>query len=305
MADRIAEEKTVWKPAGSLKEALQFQKYQWIGLEDITDWPFNPRRNFDPAYLAKLAQLIEEQQQMVPAIVRPHPTVEGKFQGVCGECRAKAIRQMGKSLILARVAPLSERDAYLLALRDNMEEQGHGKPLDPLEEAAHIKLLMDKFGWTQTQVAQELHCTQPWISAKLKLIEDASPELQGAIISRLIDTTSATEIARLPKEDQPAVVEKAIEGKLSKSDIRDVVKAVKEAPSEEQKRRILEGSLEEAPKAEAPPTVTKAPPKPQPIEFEGIEEPEALAEEMGKIVECPRCHGKLAVNWEARTIDAA
>ena len=58
--------------------------------------PFNPRKTFDEKALDELAASIRREGVVQPAIVRPHPQVDGRFELVAGERRWLASKRAEK-----------------------------------------------------------------------------------------------------------------------------------------------------------------------------------------------------------------
>jgi ParB family chromosome partitioning protein len=210
-----------------------------LKLEQLETDVFSPRKAFSEGYIEELAESIEQEGQLKPIIVRAHPTKLNIYQVIDGEHRIRALRKLGREVVRAEVRRLSDEEAYLLAIRVN---QMHGKRLEELEEGLHIKKMMDEFGYTQIEVAEKLKKSQPWVSFRLSLAERLAPETQEALITRVIEIAHAREIAELPKEDQPAVIAKVAEDKLSFKKTEALVHAIKENP--ENKAEILAKPVE-------------------------------------------------------------
>jgi ParB family chromosome partitioning protein len=200
---------------------------------------FSPRMQFDPKYVAKLAEDIEAEGQLKPIMVRPHPTEPEKYQVIDGEHRVRALQKLGKTLVRAEVHALSDEEAYYRAMRIN---QLHGKALEELEEACHINKMMALFGLTQEQIGKQFVRSRQWVSQRLDLALRIAPKVEEYVGTRVASTRHAVEIAQLPKEDQERVVEKVAETKLSTRATRAVVQAIKKAP--ERRQEILEHPLE-------------------------------------------------------------
>lgn len=249
-----------------------------IRLATLETGVFSPRKAFSQRYIEELAEDIEREGQLKPIIVRPHPEKPNVYQVVDGEHRVRALRKLGRSLIRAEVTTLSDEEALFLAMRVN---QMHGRRLQDLEEALHIKRMMDEFGYTQTQIAEKFKKTQAWVSYRLSLAERLSPETKDALITRVIKTSHAREIAELPKEDQPAVVARVVNENLSFKDTEMLVHAVKDHP--DKKEEILAKPINEL----------TLPPK-DIQEFEERHGPEQPKFEVGK---CPRCGAEYVINW--------
>jgi ParB family chromosome partitioning protein len=249
-----------------------------IRLARLETGVFSPRKAFSQRYIDELAEDIEREGQLKPIIVRPHPEKPNVYQVVDGEHRVRAFRKLGRSLIRAEVRALSDEEAFFLAMRVN---QMHGKRLEGLEEGLHIKKMMNEFGYTQTQIAEKFNKTQAWVSYRLRLAERLSPETKEAFITRVIKISHARELAELPKEDQPAVVARVVNERLSFKDTETLVHALKEHP--DKKEEILTKPINEL-----------TPPPKDIQEFEEEHGPEQPKFEVGR---CPRCGAEYVINW--------
>ena len=249
-----------------------------LKLEQLETDVFSPRKTFSENYVEELAESIEREGQLKPIIVRVHPKKPNVYQVIDGEHRIRALKKLGHGTIRAEVRRLSDEEAYFLAIRVN---EMHGKRLEELEEGLHVKKMMEQFGYTQTEVAERLKKSQPWVSFRLSLVERLAPETREALITRVIETAQAREIAELPKEDQPAVVSKVISDKLSFKKTEALVHAIKEKP--ESKAEILAKPVEIV--APLPEDLQKF------VEEHGAEQP--------KFSEwaCEVCGTEYVVNW--------
>ncbi|MDH5481738.1 MAG: ParB/RepB/Spo0J family partition protein [Candidatus Bathyarchaeota archaeon] len=249
-----------------------------LELEQLETDVFSPRKTFSEGYVEELAESIEREGQLKPIIVRGHPTKPNVYQVIDGEHRIRALKKLGHGVVRAEVRRLSDEEACLLAMRVN---QMHGKRLEELEEGLHIKKMMEQFGYTQTDVAERFRKTQAWVSYRLALAERLAPETREALITRVIETAHAREIAELPKEDQPAVVSKVASDKLSFKKTEALVHAIKDNP--ESKEEILAKPVEIV--APLPEDLQKF------VEEHGAEQP--------KFSEwaCEVCGAEYVVNW--------
>lgn len=253
-----------------------------VSLADLELGVFSPRKIFSTHYVEELAEDIEREGQLKPIIVRSHPTRPDVYQVIDGEHRVRAFRKLGRSLIRAEVRTLSDEEAAFLAMRVN---QMHGKRLEDLEEGLHIRRMMEEFGYTQAQIAEKFKKSQPWVSNRLSLANRLAPKTEEAFITRVITKSHARELAELPKEDQPAVVERVVKEGLSFKDTEKLVHAIKDQP--ESRDEILA----------KPVTQLTTPPR-DVQEFREKHPEEPLFEEWN----CPVCGTPYTISWVWRQI---
>jgi len=84
------------------------------------------------------------------------------------------MKELGFTEVRAEVRELNDQDSFLLAIKMN---QIHSKGLSALEEGVHLIKMREKFGWTQSILAEKMRRSQSWVSQRISLVEDSSKEL--------------------------------------------------------------------------------------------------------------------------------
>jgi ParB family chromosome partitioning protein len=109
-----------------------------------------PRKRFEG--LEALAESIREKGVLQPLLVRP--LEDGRYEIVAGERRYRAAKMAGLSEVPVRVLPLSEKEARLLALVENLQREDQ----NPYEETLGVlDLLSEDLGKTREEVVALLH----------------------------------------------------------------------------------------------------------------------------------------------------
>jgi ParB family chromosome partitioning protein len=115
-----------------------------VPLEALVPSP-QPRRRFEN--LEALAQSIREKGVLQPLLVRP--LGDGRYAIVAGERRYRAAKMAGLAEVPVRVLDLSEKEARLLALVENLQRED----LNPYEETLGVlELLSEELGKTREEV---------------------------------------------------------------------------------------------------------------------------------------------------------
>ncbi|RJQ07647.1 MAG: ParB/RepB/Spo0J family partition protein [Bacillota bacterium] len=137
---------------------------QEIAVGEIRPNRLQPRREFDEAKLAELAESIKEHGLVQPVVVRP---VDAGYELVVGERRWRAAQMAGLSAIPAVVRDV-ETDAGVLevALVENLQRED----LNPMEEAHAFHYLTEEFGLTQEEVARRVGRSRPQVANTLRLL---------------------------------------------------------------------------------------------------------------------------------------
>src|SRR5262247_297894 len=130
---------------------------------------FQPRHSHDQSALAELADSIKAQGLMQPILVRP--LGDGRYEIIAGERRWRAARIAGLATVPALVREVADRNALALALIENIQRED----LNPLEEAAGLKRLLEELGMTHTEAAEALGRSRAAITNSLRLLELAPP----------------------------------------------------------------------------------------------------------------------------------
>jgi ParB family chromosome partitioning protein len=119
-----------------------------VPLEALLPSP-QPRRRFEN--LEALAESIREQGVLQPLLVRP--LGNGRYAIVAGERRYRAAKMAGLAEVPVRVLDLSEKEARLLALLENLQRED----LNPYEETLGVlELLSEDLGKSREGVVSLL-----------------------------------------------------------------------------------------------------------------------------------------------------
>ena len=108
-----------------------------VVLADIQPSNYNPRKNFDVASLAELAESIRQQGVLQPIGVRP--IAENRFEIIFGERRYRASLMAGLEEIPAIVLNVSDETAEEMAVTENLQR----KDVTPIEEANAYQRLIE------------------------------------------------------------------------------------------------------------------------------------------------------------------
>lgn len=135
-----------------------------IPVSKIVPNPRQPRQVFDEDELAALAESIAEIGLLQPIIVRELP--DGGYQLVVGERRWRA-HKLAEIEAIPAIVRVTDDDQML---RDALLENLHRTQLNPLEEAAAYRQLLDDFGCTKEELAGRIKRSRPHISNTLRLL---------------------------------------------------------------------------------------------------------------------------------------
>ena len=118
------------------------------------------------------------------------------FLLVCGEGRLNAFRLLGETHIPALVIAVSDEDAFIMSLAENIARRGHR----PLEILADIELLLAR-DYTIDDIIQRTGLSQKYVRDIVFLLEKGEERLIEAVQNNTIPLTAALEIARAKNDD--------------------------------------------------------------------------------------------------------
>jgi len=155
-----------------------------LPVSSITPNARQPRQDFEEEAMAELVHSIREVGLLQPVVVRR--TGESSYELIMGERRWRAVQEVGLDTIPAIVRQTGD-DAML---RDALLENLHRSELNPLEEAAAYRQLLDDFGCTHEELAGRIGRSRPQISNTLRLL-NLSPAVQRRVAAGVLSAGHA------------------------------------------------------------------------------------------------------------------
>jgi ParB family transcriptional regulator, chromosome partitioning protein len=201
-----------------------------------------PRRTFDQARLAELAESIRTRGVLQPIVVRP--LAGGGFELVAGERRLRAAQMVQLETIPALVRDTDDWERLDLALAENMARVD----LNPVEEARACAMLVDDLRLTKQEVGRRVGRSRVAISNLVRLLE--LPEEALELIERG-DLSEGHGRAILLCKDHASRRRLALDARDGGWSVRDTERHAREAegqPEPERKRfrREIHPDLAEA-----------------------------------------------------------
>jgi ParB family chromosome partitioning protein len=180
-----------------------------IPLDKLIANPAQPRKRFDEEALRELADSIREHGIIEPIIAQD--TGEGGYVIVAGERRTRAARLAGLTEAPVILRDYSEEKRMEVSLIENVQRAD----LNPIEEAAAYKQLMELTGLSQDAVAARVGKNRSTVANALRLLR-LSPEIQRALEENTLSPGHARAILSLPgKEGQAKLFREILEEGLS------------------------------------------------------------------------------------------
>jgi ParB family chromosome partitioning protein len=147
-----------------------------LPVADIGRSPWQPRQAFDEAALQELTGSIKSHGVIQPLICRRSPG--GGYELIAGERRLRAALLAGLSHVPALLLDAADRDAAEMTIIENIQRED----LNAIEEAEGYRVLGEKFGLTQQDVADRVGKARASVANSLRLLElpDEVKQLVGA-----------------------------------------------------------------------------------------------------------------------------
>jgi ParB/RepB/Spo0J family partition protein len=193
-----------------------------LPMGEIVPSPSNPRKHFDDAYLAELAESIKSHGLIQPITVRPLPfenflefnkrRADGddrhpQYEIVVGECRWRAAQAAGLTEIPGFWRELDDKQVLEIQVIENLQR----RDVHPLEEAEGYQQLMQRHGYSADTIAAKIGKSRGYVYARLKLLALGQPAREAFFASNL-DASTALLIARVPASLQAKALASVING---------------------------------------------------------------------------------------------
>jgi ParB family chromosome partitioning protein len=168
-----------------------------VQIDSVAPNPNQPRSEFDQAALDALAASIAEIGVLQPIVVR---SAGDNYVIVAGERRLRAAKQAGLTAIPAVIREAADDGTNLTeALVENLQRED----LNPLEEAAAFKELLEEYGMTHGTVAAHVGRSRSAVTNTVRLLQ-LPPKIQAMLVSRELSAGHAR--ALLGSEDEAYAV---------------------------------------------------------------------------------------------------
>ena len=176
-----------------------------------------PRKFFNEDALQELAESIKQYGVFQPLLVQKE---KDYYKIIAGERRWRAAKIAGLKEIPVIVKELSDQEIAEIQLIENIQRED----LNPIEIAEGYRQLIDKYGFTQDELAEKISKSRTAITNTLRLLK-LDERVRQMIVDELISTGHARAILSIEDSDkQYEFAQKVLDEKMS---VRDVEKAIK------------------------------------------------------------------------------
>jgi ParB family chromosome partitioning protein len=195
-----------------------------IPVDRIQPDPAQPREDFEPEALERLAESLRSRGQLQPIRVR-WDDERGYYIIVMGERRWRAAIAAGLGTLACIVHQGPVEPGELLTLQ--LVENAVREDLKPIEQAKAYRRLQELYGWSGNQLAKQLAVPQPAVVqalALLKLPDDVQTKVEAGELA----PRTAYEISKLDDDaEQVALAAQVVAEKMKGDLVAATVKARK------------------------------------------------------------------------------
>jgi ParB family chromosome partitioning protein len=189
---------------------------------------FQPRRDILKEPLEELAASIKANGVLQPIVIRPlpGPLRDGaRYEIIAGERRWQAAKLAGLKDIPAIVRDLTDREAALIALIENIQRE----ELTSAEEARAFKRLVEEFSLTHQEIAELVGRSRAAVTNLMRLLE-LPPEVVALIDERTLAMGHARALLGLESdEDRLRIGQLVAERDYSVRETEELVRKAQEA----------------------------------------------------------------------------
>jgi ParB family chromosome partitioning protein len=184
-----------------------------------------PRTAIEPKALAELAASVSEHGLIQPLIV----TQQGpeRYQLIAGERRWQAAQMAGLATVPVIIKEATPQQVLELALVENIQRAD----LNPLEEAAAFRQLVEEFDLTQEQVAERVGKSRVAVTNTMRLLR-LPAEVKQTLADGTIREGHARALLALPTpEAQIATLKTVVKKALSVRQTEELVRRLMAEPA--------------------------------------------------------------------------
>ena len=209
---------------------LEASELSYVAVDQIDPNPFQPRRQFDPAEIAALADSLRQHGMIQPVLVR---MVHDRYQLIAGERRLRAAIEAHLHEIPARVMDLDDQRVSELAMVENLQREDLGA----LDKASAFRDYLSRYGGTQEELASRLGLDRSTVSNLMRLL-DLPAEVQDAVRTKKLSQGHARALLGLAQAElQVAACQRVIAEGLSVRQTEALVNSGEPTPAKTRVRK--------------------------------------------------------------------
>ena len=197
----------------------EHQEQKKISIDQIRPNPYQSRKVFDPEALKELSNSISQHGVFTPVLVKKG--IRG-YDLIAGERRLRASKMAGLEEIPAIIVDFDDQQMMEIALLENIQRED----LNVIEEAKAYENLINRFQYTQEQLAHRVGKSREHITNTLRLLK-LPEQVQNYVVNRQLSMGHVRALLALKdKERIEKIAQKAIDQNLSVRKVEQLVKDI-------------------------------------------------------------------------------
>ena len=196
-----------------------------IPVDRIMADPDQPRKEFDPEALNRLAESLKSRGQLQPIRVRWSEETSC-YVVIVGERRWRASQIAGLKSLAAIIESDKDRVTPVNLLQDQLVENALREDLKPVEQARAYRTLMTARGWSLRDLAEQLSIHHSAVHQALSLLDLPEP-VQASIDNGSLKASSARAIATLEDPaEQVALATRVVDEGMKLAEVVEEVERI-------------------------------------------------------------------------------
>ncbi len=193
-----------------------------------------PRKNFSEDELHELAESIKKHGVIQPLLVEKNGE---RYTIVAGERRWRAAKIAGLKEVPCLVKEYTEQEKVEIQIIENLQREN----LNPIEEAAAYKRLIEEFHLTQDELSERIGKKRTTITNKMRLLNLSDQVQEMLIEDKLSEGHARALLAIEDDKEQYDLAQRVFDEKLS---VRDIEKEVKAKSKPKKKKNLPPEAIE-------------------------------------------------------------
>lgn len=194
-----------------------------VPIDRLQPNPYQPRRYFPEEELQTLIRSVREKGILQPILVRPAQGGGDSYEIVAGERRWRAAQRCQLHEVPVIIRDFSDSESLEIAIVENVQRHD----LNPLEEAAGYRRLLQEFGRTQDDVAKVVGKSRSHVANTLRLL-DLPDALQQMVVEGALSAGHARALLAAP--DPAAAAAQVVERSLNVRQTEALVRSLTDRP---------------------------------------------------------------------------
>ena len=198
------------KRKGDRADTRPIRNARMIDINRILPDPNQPRKTFNQEAIESLAESIDELGGIIDPLTVEYVQKDDIFRIISGERRYRAAGMVGVRILPCIIKEVDDEKRFLLQFIANLQRED----ISPLEEAAGIRHLVEKYGYSRHKIASLFNKSKSYISQILgleRLSEDAQRKVQTSELSKEVQIQASRETD--PKKQMEILNKASEEGK--------------------------------------------------------------------------------------------